>query len=95
MYFNKNRCYIEGYNINVKGIMWHSTGANNPNIWRYVQPDDGKSAIIRMEPIGISISRAGILYVSMLLSVRTKRGCLHLSDPAMEYARMARRRFVE
>ena len=38
----KNRCYIEGYDINVKGIMWHSTGANNPNIWRYVQPDDGK-----------------------------------------------------
>lgn len=38
----KNKCYITGYNINVKGIMWHSTGANNPNLWRYVQPDDGK-----------------------------------------------------
>lgn len=24
----------------VKGVLWHSTGANNPNISRYVQPDD-------------------------------------------------------
>lgn len=28
-----------------KGVMWHSTGANNPNISRYVQPDDGKLGI--------------------------------------------------
>lgn len=24
----------------VKGVLWHSTGANNPNLKRYVQPDD-------------------------------------------------------
>lgn len=24
----------------VKGVLWHSTGANNPNIKRYVQPSD-------------------------------------------------------
>jgi len=24
----------------VRGVLWHSTGANNPNIRRYVQPDD-------------------------------------------------------
>ena len=24
----------------VKGILWHSTGANNPYLKRYVQPDD-------------------------------------------------------
>ena len=26
--------------IKVKGVLWHSTGANNPNLKRYVQPDD-------------------------------------------------------
>lgn len=24
----------------VRGVLWHSTGANNPNLKRYVQPDD-------------------------------------------------------
>lgn len=38
----KNNCYKAGKKITVKGIMWHSTGANNPNLKRYVQPDDGK-----------------------------------------------------
>ena len=26
--------------MTVKGILWHSTGANNPNLKRYVQPSD-------------------------------------------------------
>ena len=26
--------------ITPKGILWHSTGCNNPNLARYVQPDD-------------------------------------------------------
>jgi len=26
--------------VGVKGVLWHSTGANNPNLKRYVQPDD-------------------------------------------------------
>ena len=37
----KNACYKAGKKLTVKGIMWHSTGANNPNLKRYVQPDDG------------------------------------------------------
>ena len=28
--------------MTVKGILWHSTGANNPNLKRYVQPSDTK-----------------------------------------------------
>ena len=39
--FTKNRCYKEGKKITPKGIMVHSTGANNPNLKRYVGPDDG------------------------------------------------------
>lgn len=31
-------CYKQSRNMQVKGILWHSTGANNPFISRYVQP---------------------------------------------------------
>lgn len=37
----KNRCYKAGKTIKPKGIMVHSTGANNPKLSRYVGPDDG------------------------------------------------------
>lgn len=37
----ENDCYRKGRTIKPKGIMVHSTGANNPNLRRYVQPDDG------------------------------------------------------
>jgi len=46
MEFNKcfltnNSCYKKATKITPKGIVVHSTGANNPNLKRYVQPDDG------------------------------------------------------
>jgi hypothetical protein len=37
----QNNCYKAGRTIIPKGIMVHSTGANNPNLRRYVGPDDG------------------------------------------------------
>lgn len=36
-----NDCYKSNKTITPIGIMWHSTGVNNPNLSRYVQPDDG------------------------------------------------------
>ena len=36
-----NACFKAGRTIIPKGIMVHSTGANNPNLKRYVGPDDG------------------------------------------------------
>ena len=39
--FVNNPCYIAGKTIIPRGIMVHSTGANNPNLKRYVGPDDG------------------------------------------------------
>lgn len=36
----RSTCYKGTYIFNPKGILWHCTGANNPNIWRYVQPTD-------------------------------------------------------
>lgn len=37
----KNLAYIENRWIIPRRIVWHSTGANNPNLRRYVGPDDG------------------------------------------------------
>lgn len=37
----QNDCYKRGLKITPKGIMVHSTGANNPNLCRYLAPDDG------------------------------------------------------
>jgi N-acetylmuramoyl-L-alanine amidase len=39
--FTNNACYKAGRTITVKGLMLHSTGANNPTLRRYVGPDDG------------------------------------------------------
>ena len=43
--FTKNPCYKAGQIIIPGGIMLHSTGANNPNLRRYVQPDDGQLGV--------------------------------------------------
>ena len=39
--FTENACYKAGKKITPKGIVVHSTGANNPWLKRYVGPDDG------------------------------------------------------
>lgn len=36
----QSTCYKGTGRMNVKGVLWHSTGANNPTIKRYVQPSD-------------------------------------------------------
>lgn len=50
-----NDCYKAGVHMTPKGIMWHSTGANNPNLKRYVQPDDG---LLGSNPNGNDWNRA-------------------------------------
>ena len=39
--FTENNCYKAGGKLAPKGIVVHSTGANNPELRRYVGPDDG------------------------------------------------------
>lgn len=41
LYLTNNDCYKAGQYITPKGIMVHSTGANNPNLKRYLAPNDG------------------------------------------------------
>ena len=38
----QSTCYKGTNKMTVKGVLWHSTGANNPNLKRYVQPSDTK-----------------------------------------------------
>lgn len=40
-FLTQNDCYKAGRKITPSGIVVHSTGANNPNLCRYVGPDDG------------------------------------------------------
>ena len=35
---SQSTCYKETSKMAIKGILWHSTGANNPSLKRYVQP---------------------------------------------------------
>lgn len=47
----QSTCYKGTRKMDVKGILWHSTGANNPNLKRYVQPDDNaadRDALIKL-----------------------------------------------
>lgn len=41
LFLTRNACYIAGAKMAPRGIMIHSTGANNAYLRRYVQPDDG------------------------------------------------------
>ena len=36
----QSSCYRGTGKMKIKGVLWHDTGANNPNLKRYVQPSD-------------------------------------------------------
>ena len=40
----QSTCYKGTRKMTVLGVLWHSTGANNPNLNRYIQPSDTKPA---------------------------------------------------
>lgn len=53
----KNDCYKDGRRITPKGIVVHSTGANNKTLKRYIAPDDG---IIGVNKYNNHWNRSGI-----------------------------------
>lgn len=55
--FTKSDCYKSARKMTPKGIVVHSTGANNPNLKRYVQPDDG---IIGKNDYNNDFNRSGV-----------------------------------
>jgi hypothetical protein len=38
----QSACYKGTKEMSIKGVLWHSTGANNPTLKRYIQPSDTK-----------------------------------------------------
>lgn len=56
--FVNNDCYTALRTIAPSGVMVHSTGANNPYLSRYVQPDDG---LLGVNKNGNDWNRSGIL----------------------------------
>ena len=55
--FKNNGCYKANYRIKPKGIVVHSTGANNPTLRRYIAPDDG---VIGKNQYGNDWNRGGV-----------------------------------
>lgn len=41
-------CYNNTYIMKIRGILWHSTGANNPTLKRYVQPTSNNDPMINI-----------------------------------------------
>lgn len=56
-YFTRSDCYRAGVHQVSLGVQVHSTGANNPLLRRYVQPDDGKLGV---NQYGNSHNRPGV-----------------------------------
>ena len=52
-----NDCYKQHKKMTPSGIVVHSTGANNPNLKRYVQPDDG---ILGINPYNNHWNKSGV-----------------------------------
>lgn len=47
----QSTCFQGTEPMEIKGILWHSTGANNPNLKRYVQPSENDPNFLKL--IGI------------------------------------------
>ena len=51
----QSTCYQNTKKMDVKGVLWHSTGANNPTLKRYVQPsDDAADREAWLELLGVN-----------------------------------------
>ena len=51
----QSTCYKGTSKMTVKGVLWHSTGANNPTLKRYVQPsDDAKDKDFWLNLLGVN-----------------------------------------
>lgn len=54
----QSSCYRGTSKMSIKGVLWHSTAANNPWLKRYVQPDDNASDRSKMlQILGVNTYR--------------------------------------
>ena len=51
----QSTCYKGTTTMTIKGVLWHSTGANNPTLKRYVQPsDNAENKTEMLELLGVN-----------------------------------------
>ncbi len=63
-------CYKGTRPMTVRGVLWHSTGANNPNLARYVQPSDNAPDRDRMlQIIGVNRYKNDINHTTRQMGV--------------------------
>ena len=56
-FMTNSTCYRETRKMDIKGVLVHSTGANNPNLKRYVQPSrDDANYVTLMQKLGTNIA---------------------------------------
>ena len=83
-----NDCYLRGRTIRPRGVMVHSTGANNPWLRRYLAPDDGRLGT----PSRRHWNQGGVgACVHAMIGKAADGSVCYLSDPALEYAGLALR----
>lgn len=81
--FTNNACYKAGRKIKPKGIMVHSTGANNPNLRRYVGQMMGYLVKINIIIIGIKIDQMAGKSAFMPLLASLRMGLSPLIKPCL------------
>ena len=70
-------CYKQTRKMDIKGVLWHSTGANNKTIKRYVQPSENdKNYQSLIAKIGKNISRTDWNHSSQQAGVNAWIGAL-------------------
>ena len=58
----QSSCYKGTGKMLIKGVLWHDTGANNPNLKRYVQPsDDAPDRTEWLERLGTATSSENLI----------------------------------
>ena len=73
----QNSCYKNTSKMTVKGILWHSTGANNPNLKRYVQPSDNATDRAEwLEKLGINAYKNDLNHISSQIGLNAWIGKL-------------------
>lgn len=70
-----NDCYKKATKMTPRGILVHSTGANNPNLKRYVQPDDG---LLGVNKYNNSWNRSGLNVCVHAMIGKDKNGDVRL-----------------
>ncbi len=76
-------CYRKTRPMTVRGVLWHSTGANNPNLCRYVQPsDDAADRDDMLRILGTNKYRNDINHTSRQMGVNAWIGRLASGEVA-------------